>query len=296
VYAVFAGPVNFALAARSGRPLRALARLPLLSALAFALVVGVGMAAKGFVGRARHLSLVEAGAGMPKGSVRRFRGFYASGATELTVRSTDASGLLVTATPDAVDRPDHLVVDRDGARLEQVGALPWQTVVVREDAFVALGDGVAIVKEGETGIAAINRTGRDLRGAVLRAPHGSAFYFARIADGERVSTGAGKDLSADPDGRVWESTVTHTYRAGALLLRQLDPDPLRPILEPDAPGLTDAWKAISEAAGARVDWFPDDVPVLLGQLDGGEGRTTDAGLRVDSDRLLIRVVGFGGRP
>jgi hypothetical protein len=38
------------------------------------------------------------------------------------------------------------------------------------------------------------------------------------------------------------------------------------------------------------------VPVLIGQLDGGEGRVSDSGLRLDSDRLLVRVVGYGGRP
>jgi len=51
-----------------------------------------------------------------------------------------------------------------------------------------------------------------------------------------------------------------------------------------------------EAAGDNVDWFPDGVPVVVGQLDGGEGRPTDTGLRVESDRLLVRVVGWGGRP
>jgi hypothetical protein len=295
VYAVVAGPVNFALAARSGRPLRALRRLPLFSAVAFALVVGIGSAAKGFVGRARHLGLIEAGAGMSKGNVRRYRAFYTSGARELTIPATDATSLLLTATPDSTDRVDHFVVDRDGARLVEVGALPWQTVVVREDGLASLGDGIAIVNDGETGITVINRTGRNLRGALLRTPHGPTFYFARIADGDRVGTSAGKDLRTDPDGRVWESAVGRAGRAGVLSFRALEADSLAPILEADAPGLAAAWWAISDAAGPRVDWFPDDVPVLLAQLDGGEGRTKDAGLRIDSDRLLVRVVGFGGR-
>jgi hypothetical protein len=296
-YAVVAGPVNFALAARSGRPLRALRRLPLLSAAAFALVVGIGSAAKGFVGRARHLTLIEAGAGMSKGSARRYRAFYTSGARELTISATDASSALLTATPDSTDRVDHLVVDRDGARLVEVGALPWQTVVIREDGLAALGDGIAIVNDGETGITVINRTGRDLRGALLRTPRGPTFYFARIPDGDRVATSAGRDLHTDPDGRVWESAVGRVAWAGRLSFRALEADSLTPILEPDAPGLAAAWWALSDAAGPRVDWFPDDVPVLLAQLDGGEGRMIkDAGIRIDSDRLLVRVVGFGGRP
>jgi hypothetical protein len=40
----------------------------------------------------------------------------------------------------------------------------------------------------------------------------------------------------------------------------------------------------------------DDVPVLIAELEGGEGRTHDSGLTVDVDRVLVRVVGWGGVP
>jgi hypothetical protein len=36
--------------------------------------------------------------------------------------------------------------------------------------------------------------------------------------------------------------------------------------------------------------------VLIAQLDGGEGKLTDSGLDVEIDRVLLRVVGFGGVP
>jgi hypothetical protein len=45
-----------------------------------------------------------------------------------------------------------------------------------------------------------------------------------------------------------------------------------------------------------VNWWADDVPVLLGTLDGGEGRKSDSGLALDRDRLMLRVVGYGGVP
>jgi hypothetical protein len=70
---------------------------------------------------------------------------------------------------------------------------------------------------------------------------------------------------------------------------------LAPILEPDAPGLGQAWQAIEQTAGDDVDWFPHDVPVVLAQIDGGEGRASDSGLVIERDRLLLRVVGYGGR-
>jgi hypothetical protein len=72
--------------------------------------------------------------------------------------------------------------------------------------------------------------------------------------------------------------------------------PLTNVLAKDAPGLGEAWAAMEEAAGDAVDWFPEGVPVLLAQIDGGEGRASDSGLRIESDRLLVRIVGFGGKP
>ncbi|HEX7603762.1 MAG TPA: hypothetical protein VF316_19220, partial [Polyangiaceae bacterium] len=44
-------------------------------------------------------------------------------------------------------------------------------------------------------------------------------------------------------------------------------------------------------AGDAVDWWPDDAPVVLGEIEGGEKLKTDSGLSVESDRLMLRVVG-----
>lgn len=297
IYAVLAGPINFSRAARQGRPLRALWHLPVLSAVTFAVIVGVGLFAKGVRGRARHLTLIEAGAGMTKGAVRRFRGFFVASAEELTVRTTDPSGVISTAVvAELSERRDRLLVDRDGARLTKVAALPWQTVIVREDGAASLGDGIAIVADPSGDIVVSNRSGRDLRGGVLWLPEGAARYFARIGDGERVSSRAGVDLAARSEGQGWLSHAGSARRVGGMDVHDLGGRLLTPLLEPDAPGLGAAWLAIEEAAGGSVDWFPAGVPVLFGQLDGGEGRASDSGLRIDSDRVLVRVVGYGGRP
>jgi hypothetical protein len=296
-YAIAAAPVNFALATKAQKPLRALRWLPLISAIAFALVVVIGVAAKGVTGRARHLTLVEAGAGMTKGTARRFRGFYASRARELTVRTTDGSSVVSTAVlPEYADHKDHLIVDREGARLVEVAALPWQTVVVREDGFASLGDGIALVKDASGGVTVVNRAGRDLRGVIVRAPSGETHYFARLKDGDRATTAVANALKSSTEGAAWESLMLSAYRAGSINVHRLASHELKPVLEHDAPGLADAWAAIDEAAPDFVDWFPDGVPSLIAQIDGGEGRTGDAGLRLETDRLLVRVVGFGGRP
>ncbi len=297
VYAVLAGPINFSLAARRGKPLRALRHLPIYAAIAFATIVGIGMAAKGVGGRARHLTLVEAGAGMTRGTARRFRGFFASRSRDLTVRTTDASSVLATAVlAELSSHRDRLIVDRDGARLVDVAALPWQTVVVREDGFASLGDGIAIAPEPAGDLAVANRTGRDLRAAVLFMPDGSARYFARIEHGERVVSSAGVDLSTTTEARTWLSMAGTGRRVGGIDVHDLYGQMLAPVVDGDAPGLGAAWAAIDDAASDGVDWLPAGVPVLLAQIDGGEGRRSDSGLRLESDRLLVRVVGHGGKP
>lgn len=297
IYAVLAGPVNFSLAAKKGTPLRALRHLPIIAAAAFAIIVALGVAAKGVSGRARHLTLIEAGAGMTKGTARRWRGFFTSSAKELTVRTTDATSIVSAAVlAESAERSEHLLIDRDGARLTDVAALPWQTIVVREDGFASLGDGIAMVKEGATDLAVVNRSGRALRAAILWTPSGDARYFGRIEDGARVLASAGGEIAATTEGRLWYSQVLATTYAGGVSMHQLNSSLLHPVIDQDAPGLSDAWGALEQSTDAMIDWFPDGVPVLLAQLDGGEGKMSDSGLRLESDRLLVRVVGFGGKP
>jgi hypothetical protein len=297
IYAIIAGPINFAIASKRGRPLAALRWLPLMAAATFAVIVGIGIAAKGIRGRARHLTLVEAGAGMTKGTARRWRGFFASRAEELTVRTSDAGSVVASAVASSDESRDRLVVDRDGARLEQVAALPWQTVVVREDGFASLGDGVTLLADpASNGLIVVNRSGRDLRGAILKMPAGAPRYFPRIKDREQVASGAGREIGATPQERGWLASIARVSVAGTVDVHPLGAAEIGPIIDPDAPGLADAWLALEACAGEFADWLPSDVPVLLAQMDGGEGKTSDSGLRLESDRLLLRVIGYGGKP
>jgi hypothetical protein len=279
LYAALAGPLNFYLASRKGRPLRALLFLPLWSAGAMALIVLLGVLGKGLKGRARHLALVEAGAGMTRASTTKFRGLYASSASELLVRAHYGSVLDVAGNLDETERT--VVVDRDGVRLERLHTKPWQVVMVREDGFVSLGGGISIVTSGAD-ISVKNRAARDLIGAVLKVPGKNAVFFPRIADGESVSVAQGTPLASDIGPRG--STGFSALRAEFF---QTEMDGV-------AEGLGPAWSAFETLSRGEVEWWPPDVPVLIAQLDGGEGRTTDSGLQVDIDRVLVRVIGFGG--
>lgn len=286
VYSMVAGPLNFYLASKKGQPLRALWHLPIWSAATMIAIVILGALAKGVSGRARHLTLIEAGAGMTRGSATRFRGFYASAAEQLLVRGSDRGNVLDVAGDDASETRRELVVDRDGARLEKFQAKPWQTVIVREDGFASLGGGVSLVERGGD-VEVKNRTARDLIAVLVWRPKGEATYFPRIKDGEGVLASAGRALPKKIGRRRF---------MGTLNLRDLDAALFAPTLEADVKGAGEAWKALDDLIDTHANWWPDDTPVLIGQLEGGEGKTHDSGLPVDIDRVLLRVVGVGGVP
>lgn len=279
-YAGLAGPLNFFMARKQGKPLRALWQLPIWSAIALTLVVALGVLGRGVNGRARRLTLIEAGAGMSRATATRFRGLYASSARERVVTAS-ARGNVLDVSGDAEETGRHLVVDRDGARLTSLRGRPWEVVVVREDGFMSLGGGVSLLQSADGTIAIKNRLGRDLIGVVLM-PGGSrgARYFIRIKDGEAVAEGAGQPLSV--------------IRSGSLGRSPLNLDPVKDRIDGGVPGLSAAWEALEGATTRTIDFWPEDVPVLLGQMDGGEGKLTDSGFPLEADRALLRVVGVGG--
>ena len=289
VYALLAGPFNFASATRKGKPLLALPRLVAISAGAFALVVALGAVAKGVSGRARHLTLIEAGAGMSEGTARRWRGLFTADSRELTVRGTHPDSVLGTTSTGTL----KMRADADALRLVDLPVKPWQTIVVREDGFAALGEGIAIQPTAAGDVIVKNRVGRDLRAVILRLPGGSPRYFPRIADGERVAASAGREVGRTVRERPWIAATQRPSTSGVLEVRELAAEALGPIVDGDAPGLAQAWKTL-ELTADRADWLPLGVAVLLAQIDGGEGVTEDAGLAVDSARVLVRVLGFGG--
>jgi hypothetical protein len=281
-YAGVAGPLNFYLARRNGTPLRALWRLPLISGLALLVVVTLGALGRGVSGRARRLTLIEAGAGMSRAAATRFRGLYASSARERVVQAS-ARGNVLDATGDAERSARRLVVDRDGARLTKLQGQPWEVVVVQEDGFMDLGGGVSLIEAADGTLQVKNRLGRDLVGVVLspgaaRSPR----FFARIKDGELTKESSGQTLPFSASGPL---------AGGGLKLSDATKQ-----LESASKGLPSAWSALEYASPRNVEYWPADVPVLIAQLDGGEGKQTDSGFPLEADRALLRVVGTGGVP
>ena len=162
LYSIFAGPVTFLRATRQGKPLAPLKWVPLFSALTFGVIVLIGFAGKGWRGRARHVALVESGAGVSRGTIRRFRGFFTSEGRALSVAATDTSSILRVATANdySSEETAQLRIDRDAVRLENITSLPWQTVVVQEDGFYDFKGGVSVLPSQDGSVDVLNRTGR----------------------------------------------------------------------------------------------------------------------------------------
>jgi hypothetical protein len=289
LYACFAGPVNYFHWRKKHKPLRALIYLPLASLFTFGSVVVIGVFAKGCSGRARHLTMVEAGAGMRVGSARRWRGFFVPTQRKMTIVAGNASSVLGTESMDyGEESADHVMVEREGLRLMELPLRPWETLVVREDGYADLGDGIALVKKSASETEVVNRSGRRLRGLLLHQPGIGGLFLDSLDDGARASSTSFSSLS----GLVGSGGKT----AWGLPLRDFNVYSVLSKLNKASQGLGDAWVSVHDTVQAQKDWFPPDVPTLLVQIDGGESQSNDSGLRLDSDRMLVRVVGYGGAP
>lgn len=275
VYALLAGPVNFRVQANAGRPLRALYRLPLWSAAALTAVLVIGAASRGDSARAQHLTLVEAGAGMPRSAAIRFRAFFDSTLDDLRVQASERGAVLALAET-TTGASAQLVSQPTGLAVTDIHTKPWKTAIIREEGFASLGQGVAMVqRDGELWLK--NRLGRPLIGVIVSDAQGRMFFFDRIEDGQGVEVTTGEAVLAPATG-------SHAAPVDRYVRR----------LNVSSDGLGDAWQAIGSMSSGTRRWWPSDVPVLIGQVVGGEGKLTDSGVELSEDRTLLRVVGYGG--
>ncbi|MEI8258105.1 MAG: hypothetical protein WCJ30_20705, partial [Deltaproteobacteria bacterium] len=189
VYAIVAGPVAFKLSARAGKPLRALATLPVISAVVFGGIVTLGGVSRGFQGRARRVAVFELPAGMPRGPMRRFHGYYSgeSGGMSVVVPHADHR-LYVDPTSGSGYVTMGLL--RDRTQLRGLALTPWTTLVVREEGFETLPGSVTLQPDTLGRMRIVNRMPVPLRDVIVIAPGGSdAWSFREIPAGQtRLAT------------------------------------------------------------------------------------------------------------
>lgn len=309
VYAVIAGPVMFARAKKQNRPLAALRMLPILSAGTFLLVVLLGMVSKGVSTVSNRLTVVDLGAGMSSGAGRRYRAFFSSGAQSIDATQSDRTSMLVPAMQPRA--PYALEVDRDSVKVVDLESEPAQTVVLREDGLIRLRGSVDI-REAENGSIVIeNHFEKPLQALVIRLPDGSFRFEKSLAPGASVSSDAmarGKtrftnwtrNFSGGPPPPIavgGPKPMPVPPSAPSSVVRGLGDYLFQEALSSEGEGDTgEAWLAVEEALGPTTEWFPNGVPALIAEVRGGADNVRDSGVGIRSDRLLVRVVGYGVSP
>src|SRR5690606_19310015 len=143
------------------------------------------------------------------------------------------------------------------------------------------------------------RSGHRLLGVVLHVPGppssptipgGTTRFAASLDDGARIDSASMAKVS-----RVVTVSTTPPVGGGhAFTTREFSILAINQKLNDASSGLTSAWTAVKDAVMIRKDWFPEDVPVLLAELEDGGDRDSDSGLGVDRSRVLVRIVGYGG--
>jgi hypothetical protein len=135
----------------------------------------------------------------------------------------------------------------------------------------------------------VNHTGRELRNVLVSVPGVGIYWFETVKDGDKVHA---------IDGRL--AIKSHTRRvvtAGSLTVHPLAISTIGAALAGKVGDeVSHTWQPIESASGEVVDWWPDTIPVVLGEIVGGEKVARDSGLSVESDRVVFRIVGRGGAP
>lgn len=286
LYAILAGPVLHLRARKRQKPFEPLIGAPLLSAGTFVLLVVVGLAAKGFRGQARHIAFVETGAGMGRATGVSYRGFFSSRAEQLTLRSIGPQAMIARAERGEQE-PDRFVKDRDGLVLQSLAALPWQTVVVRESGYLYDLTGSVDVRRMPDGHLKIRNHLKSALRDVVVGDGARGTYFATVAAGATVMDSDGRALP--PRYRDTTSyTSTPIHRLTSYLLRDA-------IQGPEGMRVAATWE-MAEALAQGSDFWSDSTPVLLAEIELPKAKGTDSGLRLESERVLLRVLGEGGTP
>lgn len=279
LYAILAGPVLHLRARRRGKPFAPLVGAPLLAAGAFGAVVGIGLVSRGVNGRARHIAIVEAGAGTSRATGVLYRGFFTNRRERLDVRALGPTSSL--ARLESGDTAaDHLVADGRTLSLSDFVALPWQASIVRETGYARDLGGAVDVERRDGRLFVHNGLATSLVDVVV-AEGDTARYFAVVPAGATIDSAEGTPLL----GHRNASATVHDL--AAYRLRGNLPDPV-------AERVSARWR-LAEGLARGADFWPDENAVVLAEVDAPPGVRDDSGVALESDRLLLRVVGTGTR-
>ena len=292
LYAVLAGPLSFRLARRRKRPLRALMWLPVWSVALFAYIVILGGVSRGFQGHARRLAIFELPAGMARGRVHRYHGYFSGDAGGMRIHALGSPRM--TVDPSAGTGFVTLTLGRGESLLSGVAITPWTTLAVSESGVETLPGFVSLLPDTMGQVRIVNHLRYALRDVIVLAPGAAdAWTFREIApNGSRVLT-AGTRVATTVLGSLatgsWPDATyggdNTAFRPGWQVASLFGSDTDR----------VQIWDAVV-AAVPNIGLSTVAQPVLLARVIIPRGDETDGGLRVDRDEMVVRVAGWGGAP
>ena len=218
------------------------------------------------------------------------------------MRTTDASSVVCTAVARGARRATRTTSSSIAtARASSTSPrCPGRRSSSARTASPSLGEGIAIVRDGERR----RRGRRTAAGATCAArscalPDGDA---ALLRDASRTATRVASQRGRDARRRAAEERAGRrasrtTSRAGSIELHPLAANALAPVdrgrrarprrrVGGDRRG-----RGRRRSTGSRTT-----CPCSSPSSTAARGARVDSGLRLESDRLLVRVVGFGGTP
>ncbi len=267
-YSIVVGPLLYRRARRRGKPLEVLYTVPGAAALAFGIILGIGLFSKGIHGRSRRLTFVELGHGEDTGPSRIYRAFYSTRATTVNIEpATQLSLPRLAMASGNREGGETLVLSGRESVLRDVTLPPWQAVMTTDEAVTSVDGGISLLADSVK-----NGTSHTLRDAIIRSADGQCTYFEEIPAHTATKLSLGR-------------TAGHSCTNGAFYAWELGlsvPSDRR-----DA--FVAAWTAISEQASDPL--FQKHQATLVGEVVGLSAPDKDSGLRVESSRTLVRVMG-----
>jgi hypothetical protein len=277
-YSIVIGPVLYRRARKRKKPLELLYTLPLASAAAFVLILGLGVFTKGLHGRSRRLTFVDLTSGEAEGSARTFRAFYSNRSSSFDIAASGPGALPRLAHTGLSGEGEETVrLEGDTATLANVTLPPWQTAIVIEDGKSSIDGAITI---DYTNVD--NRSPYSLRNVFVQRADGSCNYFATIPANSKVAIGTGSSVwNGCMSGGSYSARQISVYQVGSSVPHDQSQD------------FNDIWNAIV-AQAPQTDLVPSGETVLFAEVEGKKAPSFDSGLYVDKSRTLVRVRASGG--
>ncbi len=268
LYSIVVGPVLYRRARRRGKPLEVLVTVPGAAALAFGVILGIGIFSKGIHGRSRRLTFVELGHGEDTGPSRVYRAFYSTHATTVDIAPATPLSLPRLAIANGNrEGGETLVLSDKTSMLRDVTLPPWQAVITTDEAVTSVDGGISIFADSVE-----NGSSHALRDAILRTADGQCTYFEEIPAHTTAKLSSGRTA-----GRSCTTGAFYAWELGMSV----------PSDRRDA--FVSGWTAISEQASEAL--FQKQQATMVAEVLGVFAPDKDSGLRVESNRTLVRVMG-----